>query len=363
MIQTVFLYVFALLISFLLAKKARVSGKNRYIVFLILILTLLPGLRAISVGLDTQRYNYFFELIKNGEFDYVWGVEYTYKMMMLLFSKVSKSFTIFILLIALLTNMCIILRFWDYRDIAKFEWVVAAYYVTFYFYQMNIMRQMCAVALVFFGSRYIVKGRYGLFLLFVAAGYLFHTSAVLGVLFFASEYLNWNGLSKRKKQFLGLTALLAPVAVLYVARKLSTYLRYFTRFQFQIGAVLPIKLGLLLLGQWGLKQTVIHRREMVREKKCQSDSMEIRYRITMVEICYAVGLLICFAGYIIPYADRISLYFYIYECVYVGIIMKYKPVRSGYPIVIALWYGLIFISIFFGVGQGQIPYLFFWQQG
>lgn len=363
MIQTVFLYVFVLLVSFFWAKKAQASGKIRYIVFLILILTLLSGLRATSVGIDTQRYNYFFDLIKNGEFDYVWGVEYSYKIMMLLFSRLSKSFTIFILLIALLTNMCIILRFWDYRDIVKFEWVVAVYYVMFYFYQMNIMRQMCAVAIVFFGSRYIEKGRYGLFLLFVVAGYLFHTSAVLGVMFFASEYLDWSNLSKRKKHFLGLAALLAPVAVLYVANKLSTYLRYFTHFTLNVGAVLAIKFVMLLLSQWGLKRTVIRRREMVGEKDCQSDSTGMGYRITMVEIGYAVGLLICSVGYIIPYADRISLYFYIYECVYLGILMKYKSVRSGYPLVIVLLYGLIFISLFFGGGQGQIPYLFFWQQG
>ena len=362
MIQTVFLYVFVLLICFFLARKAQISGKIRYVAFLILILSLLAGLRAFSVGMDTERYNYFFKLCAEKQFDLVYAIEYSFKIIMLVFSKVSKSFTVFMLLLALLTNTCIIMRFWDYRDIVNFKWVVVIYYIAFYFYGMNIMRQMCAVAIVFYGSRYIEKGKYIFFLFFMAVGYLFHTTAVFGVMFFVGEYLNWNGLSKREKQFLVLTALLAPVAVLYVARKLSTYLRYLTQFRFQIGTVLPIKLGLLLLGQWGLKQTVIRRREMVREKKCPRDSIEIGYRITMVELCYAFGLLICFAGYIIPYADRISLFFYIYECVYVGILMKYKSVRSGYPIVIVLLYGLLFIGMFFGVGQGQIPYLFFWQQ-
>ena len=134
MIQTIAIYGIVLFFCFVLARNAQKYEKKGYIVAIVLLLTLLAGLRKDSVGIDTHTYAQYLNLIRNGQFNYVWGVEYTFKMIMRLFGKAFKGYTAFLLSMALITNACIIRRLWDFRNITRFEWTVLVYYIMFYFY-------------------------------------------------------------------------------------------------------------------------------------------------------------------------------------------------------------------------------------
>lgn len=361
MIQTIILYCTVLATNFFLAKEARKSKKKRYIVAVVFLLTLLAGLRKYSVGIDTCTYVRYLDLIRNGRFNDVWGVEYTFKVIMFLVGRLFEGYTPFLAILALITNMCIIMRLWDFRDITRFEWTVLVYYVMFYFYGFNIMRQMCAVAIVFWSSRYIEKGKYVFFLAGVAFAYLFHTSAILGVCYLISEFMNWRYLDKWKKRIIQASVLLFPIGIIFAISILSVYSRYFTSSEMQVGPVLFVKLLFFLISQYGLKSRIIHCEAENHQLDNRDITEKLSYKIRSIEIYYLIGLLVAFVGYSNLTVSRVSLYLYLMECVYMGMLMRYKEIRSGYPLLVFLLYGYFFVSTVFAGGQGQVPYLFFWQ--
>ena len=361
MIYTVFIYTAVLLICFFLARKARKTQRLLFVAAIVGVLTLLAGLRADSVGIDTPTYVSAFELICHDNFDYVYGMEYSFKLIMLLISKVSNNYTFFLLLMALLTNGLIILRLWEFKELSRFEWMVVVYYVTFYFFDFNIMRQMCAVAIVFWGSRYISKGKYIKFGLCLIFAMLFHTSALFGMSLLIIEYTRWRILSDRQKYFLMAGASIAPIAGIYIINKLSKYSRYLSNVELQIGTILFVKIVFLILSQWKMKKIVICKESKMNRTDDIGKAIELGQQIDLIKIYYFCGLLMGLLGYMAPFADRMSLYLYIFECVYIGSLMKYRKIDTGIPIAIVMLYGAIFAVNLKSGGQGQMPYLFFWQ--
>lgn len=361
MTQTIMLYCAVLSLCFFLAKKARKNEKKINIVIIVFLLTMLAGMRKYTVGIDTGTYVYYLDLIRNGQFNDVWGVERTFKIIMLLLSRLSGGYTLFLTAMALITNACIVIRFWDFRDIAKFEWMLLAYYIMFYFYGYNIMRQMCAVAIVFWSSRYIEKENYLSFLMGIAIAYFFHTSAILGLCYLLAEFVNWRYLDIRKKRVIRASMLLFPVGAVYAVRILFSYLGYFSNLKIRLGPILFAKLMFFLISQYGLKNSIVYREEKKQQTGDRDAAINICYKIQSIEICYLAGLLLAFLGYANQTISRGSLYLYIMECVYMGILMQYKKISSIYPLLVFLLYSYLFVSTLIAGGQGEIPYLFFWQ--
>lgn len=361
MIQTIILYCAVLATIFFLAKVAQKSQKKNYIGIIVFLLTMLAGLRKNSVGIDTYTYVRYLDLIRNGQFNYVWGMEYTFKVILLLLGRIFEGYTPFLIIMALITNLCIVMRLWDFRDVTRFEWAILVYYTMFYFYGFNIMRQMCAVAIVFWSSRYIEKGKYLPFLIGVAFACLFHTSAILGACYLFGEFVNWRYLDKWKKRILQASVLLFPIGIIYAIRLLSDYSRYFVSSKMQVGPMLFAKLLFFLISQYGLRASIVHCEVENYPARDGNMTEQLSYKIRSIEIYYLIGLLVAFVGYTNQTVSRASLYLYLMECVYIGMLMRYKKIKSGYPLLVFLLYGYFFVGTVFAGGQGQVPYLFFWQ--
>ena len=115
--------------------------------------------------------------------------------------------------------------------------------------------------------------------------------------------------------------------------------------------MIVVKILVLLLTVIALDQT-----ECVDE---ENSIKLIRFsRITLI-----FGLLLTSVGYIFRFVDRIGLFFYVFESIYVGNIFKQKNTRNNFIIkmVIAILFVYIFLANALGNSQGQNPYLFFWQ--
>lgn len=136
---------------------------------IILSLTMAAGLRAYSVGLDTPSYVEKFSYIYKGMFSYAYGLEESFKYICYGILHVIPNASFLLGLLALITHACIILRFWELRGIASFPCMVVFYYMSFYFMSLNGIRQFVAVAIVFWGTRYLGrKSSCALFCAFVS---------------------------------------------------------------------------------------------------------------------------------------------------------------------------------------------------
>ena len=354
--QTYIVYISALLISAILAYVAEKKGKRKYILFAAIVLSALAGLRAVSVGIDSINYSNYFSMIANGQGHLAYGLEDTFVFICEVLLKIWNNDNFLFTVFALITNLLIFARLWDFKSQISLPVAVAVYYVMFYFMSLNIMRQFAAVAIVFFATRYIAKRNYFKFCLGVIIATLFHISAVFGILFIFCDFFVWKYLSKWQKRLFVCALVVAPfvlIAGLYII--FTNYGYYLANIEIKFGFMIAVKL--LLLGAMVL---------MGRKRGSEDDDAETAredgYKISSARLYYFLGLIITAGGYMVKYFDRIGLYFYMFEIVCIAMIFKTVRVPRWIKFFILAIYVYTFVLALTSNGQGQLPYLFAWQQ-
>ncbi len=362
MLQTYIIYLGVIISCCYLASCAARSEKKRYVWIIITILTLISGLRSFDTGLDTYSYVSKYIYIAQGESQYAYGLERSFKAICWLISRISDSGTFFLFVMALLTNGLIMLRFWDYRKISSFPAMVLCYCCVHYFMTMNCIRQFCAVAIVFYGTKFLDQKKLFPFIGGVLMGTMFHTSALVGLLFAMQHFSNWKDLGKQERRFLLLCIVAMPAVLFYVVLiTMSKYQKYFTNVELNMGFMLPAKLLLLALSLLFVAQ--MYRRFRYQQRNGTGLQKEEVDRIPW--ICYAYILWLMFAsfGYFFRYMDRIGWYFYPFEGIYYGMFRKDRDVKNklvfGGAFVMILLYALV--DALMNNGQGNVPYSFVWQ--
>ncbi len=353
--QTYIIYISVIFIAVMLAYVADKRNEKNYILLCALVLSLVAGLRGVSVGIDTAQYTKYFGLIAQDRLELVYGLEDSFVYICKILLSIWNNPSFLFLLFACVTNFLIMSRIWDFRKSVSLSWAIAVYCGMFYFMTFNIMRQFLAAAIVFYATRYVYRGQYFRFLFGVGIGFLFHKSALLGVVFLACEVFVWEHLGQRQKKFLLCAAMIAPVAAIIVGGAvIDKYLRYFQNIQLDFGIMLPIKLVffafIVFIGQLG---------ESVEEHHYEGVSGE--YTLKTVKIYYIIGLIMTALGYIFPFVERIGIYFYVFEVIFMGMVARSAKNQAILKPCLTMIYGYVLISSIFGNAQGQANYLFIWQ--
>lgn len=367
MISSILFYIVILGLIIVLAQGADKSGNRKKLISIVLILSLVSGLRAYVVGIDTYSYYSIFEAVCNDDPTLAWrNIEPSFLYICKLLLHISTSPNFLLFLFALLANSLIILRFWDFKDVASFPWMIACYYSSFYFLSMNIVRQFCAIAVIFYATRYLFERKYIVYTLAIGLAFLFHRSALVGLLFFCVEVIDWAQLNKKQKLFIFLGFVTIPIYIGYIIANIQMYFKYFKSFSPNIGLMLPVKIVLAFFLGIGLKKVINNDENSVNNyKNNKADTTIVTYEnlgfINRIKAYYFVGLLLTFLGYFFSFMDRIGLPFYLYECVFVGILVKYRIDRKLCKVIYALLIAYVLFSEFRGNGQGVLPYVFFWK--
>lgn len=349
--QSILIYIvlFGMLLS--LAKLAELTNKHKLIYVVIILLSLVSGFRAKTVGLDTNGYLNAIENIINGRLEYAYGMEWSFRYICYVISFVVKEPQAFLIIFSFTTNMLIVKRLWELRAYISFTWAIFAYYSMFFMMSLNLTRQFIAIAIVFYCSKYLLDGKNVKFVLGVIVAGLFHKTAFIAILLIGLNVVNWSNMGRTQRRFFIAVTVLSPIAITYVGKILLEYSRYLKGQELSFGFMIAVKILLLLLSIIALNQT-----ENVDE---ENNIKLIRFsRITL--IC---GLLLTSAGYVFRFVDRIGLYFYVFESIYVGNIFKQKNTKNNLviKIIISILFVYIFLVNTLGNSQGQNPYLFFWQ--
>lgn len=360
MILSYFVYIGLLLLCGLFAYLADRYNSKKCVWLIILALTLIAGLRDYSVGIDTYNYVTKFEYIANGAFRYAYGLEETFKYFCYFFLKLCPSNSALLALLALITNGCIIWRLWDFRKVSSFSAMVACYYMGFFFISLNGIRQLCAIGIILYSTKYLVKHQNFRYLLGVLAASVFHQSALIGVVLLGFELLQWKELSRGKKLFfLGIIGG-SPIMIIFALRALERYERYFVNMDVDIGIMVPVKIAFFLAS--AVFVFVLYGKSNHFANWRFTNSAD-RDQILLATICYGVGLGLIFMSYFFPMMNRVGWYFTIYEGIYMGMLLKTKNALHkyvfGWCVLIVVGYG--FWTAMTGNDQGTMPYLFIWQ--
>ena len=362
-ISTKILYTFVILFVVLLAYKTDKSKKKSqwYAVAIVIILSLVVGLRGEAVGVDTWVYKTIFEY-NNGQVLSAYGVAepvflYVSSGIMTLTGEAWFVFLFW----ALLTNGLIVSRLYQLRGRLSFPTAIAMYTLVYYFPSMNIMRQMVAIALVFYGTKWL-EGHQKIwkYVVMMVIAVLIHYSALICLVFIpVSLICRGNYLSKAKKILLLLMVLAFPIAI-YVAYTfaIAQYAVFLTpgHSGAGIGALIPIKLAIFLF---------VFIWEHDKRVAISLSGSDYKAEYKMYQFAYLIGLLGFLISYFWRYADRMVYYFAIFETICYGIWMR-KHCRNDIIKLLAL---LVIAAYFLtsvvlageGSGQGQYPYAFFWM--
>ncbi|MBQ7346471.1 MAG: EpsG family protein [Clostridia bacterium] len=348
--QTYIIYIGLLISIWLLAKIADKKNKKAFLILAIIILSFVAGFRAYSVGIDTINYDNKFSLIANGDLEYAYGLEEGFKYLCLVLLKICNSSTFLFVIFATITNACVLLRMWDFRHMSSLGCMVVCYYIGFYFMTMNVMRQFCAIAILFYFTRLLSQGKYFKYCAVIAITTLcFHQSALIGLAFLVLEIFNWKTLSRKQKRILIFGLFLIPFASVIVFSTFEEYQHYFSSMDLDVGFMLPLKIIFFMV-------TVILSGAKNKFKNNNNETLS-------VSLYYLLGLLITCLGYAFTFMDRIGWYFYIFEGVYMGIVLRNasKSNKIFYSFCLLFLMGYSFVNILMNGSQGVIPYSFIWN--
>ena len=359
-ISTKILYAVVMLLVALLAYGTDRSGKRSqwYAIAIVIILSLLVGLRGETVGVDTWTYKSIFEY-NNGQVSAVYGVtEPVFLYISSVIMSLSGETWLAFLFWAFVTNGLIVSRLYQLRERLSFITAIFLYMLVYYFPSMNIMRQMVAVALVFYGTKWLEgHQRIWKFMIVTVVALLIHYSAAICFLLLPLSLIcRERQLSRAKKMLLWLMFFAVPLLV-YGAYTLiiAQYEDFLNpgRAAVGIGTLIPIKLAILLF-------VFIWERN-----KASRDEGDYGHEYKMVQLAYLIGLLGFFISYFWRYADRMVYYFAIFETVCYGVWMRKHRrndlIKLMLLFVMALYFLTLVILAGEGSGQGQYPYTLFWM--
>lgn len=336
------------------------TDRKRLLWGIVAALTLVAGLRAESVGIDTVAYIEKFSYIADGFPQYAYGFEASFKWIVRALQWICPHPSFLFTVFALVTNGCIVRGLWDYRRVSDFPVSVACYYMGYFFLSLNGVRQLCAVAILLCATRCLVVKRYFRYLLWVLVASLFHLSGWIGLTFLGGAMLGIGKRSVRSRVLLAAVFALLPVPAYFILCEMERYEGYFEEGAAQLGVMIPLKLAFYvcsLLFVFVLYGATRHFGALGEEGEFE------RNRVLLVAVLYGVGLLLAFSSYFMPILNRVGWYFMIFEGLYMGMLLKTKHSLHryvfGWCAVLLIGYG--FVHAMVENEQGMMPYLFFWQ--
>lgn len=323
----------------------------------VVLLSFVAGCRALSVGTDTSAVTA--ALIRDmGRPVFDHSKDFLYyafcKLLMLIWENPSFVLTV----LALLTNAAIFLRLWDFAGEICMPAAVCIYGMFYFGTSMNITRQILAVAIIFYVSRYLFRQKYLPFCLGAVAAVFIHASACMAVLLLAVYlfYYDFPGIRRIRirRRWIALgAALIGLVLVIFLGIQYRDYLVFSG---VRIGIMQPVQI--CVLGA----VYVLACRAKGQDRADDPDWKNFRFIFLLSLVGYGFSL----AGYLLEELGRMNYYFKIFEIVfYSGALNRPLMAKSekadklvkGAVMALLALLGLYTLYTY----GGLIPYRFVWQ--
>lgn len=353
-----FSFIFYFILLFTCIATAYIADKynsKKILYLLISIFAFVTGFRGDEVGIDTPHYVDLWNEALSGNLLFI---EVGFQWLIYVLQRFTKNPTIFLFVCSTIIYLFIIIRLWDFRKIASFPIMIAGLCMFTLMPSMNIMRQYCAISIVFFSTRYILGEKHYLkFIIGVFIATLLHTSALSAISFLGFELISWHNFSKLKKACVIAILILLPLIGLEIYNlAYSEYGEYFENEEQSLGSLTLLKFVFIIFSFYCSKLW-----------KKAIDSNVINNYVYVSEFIFGafiLGVSLESLAYFFPFMGRIGLPFSIFGIVYWGMLFKLTKnlfLKKCYFIAFLFLLAMPFtLSILFN-GYGTVPYLFCWQ--
>lgn len=353
----VLVFIFSALIS-----TANTKSFNRLcLVLVILFLSFLSGLRGYSVGSDSYTYAQEFAQGNRGTIEF----EPLFSLFVLTLSKFTKSYTVLFIIVALITNSLIVVRLQSFSKQYPLSFSIVVYYCLLYFRTFSGMRQLLAVAIIFWGSKFLFcsKPKWINFSIVLTIAFLIHYSSIISLLLLIPF-----GFKKTKsfwgKLFKVIIILAAPFLVIVgYGLMMNKYGAFFTTTNSKptTGIMLAFRFALLLLICIGY----------IRLKKNDSglsvEKDNKNLQIPTIVLCLYEFLYLLFTSFdlIWPSVGRMAWYFALFTPLIYSMVLRHQSIRGGISLIarpmVVLVVGYHLWGVLNSTSTNLVPYVFFWQ--
>lgn len=332
-------------------------NQQLFVWFNILILTFVAGFRGYSVGADTYSYSIIFKNAYAGiEFSKDPMFTYVCRFLMSIWNNPTFLFILFGFLIYTLIS----LRLWEMRGLISYTYAFMMFFCFYFFETMNGLRQFITVAILFWGTRYLAKGNYIKYIITIFLAYIFHITALLGVLGFVGELFNWKSLEIKQRKFIVsmsiIGILLSSYAIQYMVTRTEAYMHYFNTVVMDVGFRL-----IALIGVFCISLCLFDKKKYIINTNTR---LKPDYFISTTRMYYFFAIALGLVGYFFPYMERLGWSYSLFEGVYFGALVKesnqLKRWAFKVPIIGILLYVLI-NYLFLKNGSLHHPYVFIWE--
>lgn len=351
-------YFFVIVLVSLISRLSE-DGKGKIgIVVSTALLVFVASFRDYSVGVDTSGYKIgieYFHAYGRILWNHAFGIPYGMFASAILDVWDNYSFLLFIE--AFITNSLFALRLWDYRGSISISFAMFAYATLVFPLSLCLMCQMMAVSIVFFATRYLDSGKPVTFCLLLLVAALFHTSALVGLIYFALYIASFKSRNRVQwtAKFFGSIALIL-VGVCAGFQLLGKYGRY---------SVNESSLGLMVFAQ--ALVFVVAYYFGYRLNNCSNSRNPQNMQIEKIKpsTSYVLGILLSGSSYVVANAGRISYYFMIFGPVFFASIAKESSKsKSGFVLssILVLWFLFYaWYAYLLHTGLGIEVYTFVWM--
>lgn len=281
------LYLSVILISLLLAFISQKYNNKFLIYVIIIIVSLLSGLRGVDVGKDTKMYYLIIDEISNKDIG-IYGTDFGFTIATKILLNIFEKKENIILIYAFITNFLIIIRLWSFRRKSSVPLMLFIYFALYYPYTFNIMRQYIAIAIVFYSTIFLEKKQLVNFIILNIIAASIHTTSIIS---FLLPIIYKNKLEKKIILYqLTCVSIILPMSFYMFHKNLFRYLVYlktptisvnFTTIIFFLCFIILVCLS---------------------HKKIEKEIM----------ICYFMGLILLTTNMFFMYMSRISFYYALY---------------------------------------------------
>ena len=260
-------FAFSLLFTYFASRTKYKAEQFLFSLIAILIPSILAGLRAENIGVDVRVYataHYSNAMQAESLLDYLITergtlmLESGWHTLTYFSTKIFGSLNMNLFFYSFVTCTCIYIGAWKHRKFVSLPMTMLVFLCMEYCISYCIMRQGVAASIIFMGFDNLEKRHYGRFCVYIAAATLFHSSAVLCVMYTISFYYlltskTPSGRDSRTAKFI----LYSFIFFLFVAREIfSVLVGYVTLFK-KYGAYTTMVLhsysiGLMMLGEFAI---------------------------------------------------------------------------------------------------------------
>lgn len=162
--------------------------KKKWSLFFTVAVLILFYFSAVRFNIGADYSNYLNIIINDSPSSFMISTEYLSIWLVLLSRNNDMPFLFFIVNSGLVMTL-IAKTIIDYSEDRWLSLIIFVTFPLFYLNSFSIVRFFTAVALVFYGFKYIEKGNLLRYLIVIAVAVLFHTSALIGLLFYFLRYV------------------------------------------------------------------------------------------------------------------------------------------------------------------------------